>query len=69
MRTSCRTFRGLPCDQVKQLEAGLHCVRLQRAAGQDVEARVVAPGELLGDVVRRSIDAPLFITYALVDVC
>lgn len=40
------------CKQVKQLEPGLHCLRLHRAEEQDVEVRFVAPGEALRDVVR-----------------
>ncbi|XP_024860905.1 T-lymphoma invasion and metastasis-inducing protein 2 isoform X2 [Kryptolebias marmoratus] len=37
--------------KVKQLDLDSHCLRLQRRAGRDVEARYVAPGELLRDVV------------------
>ncbi|KAM4723534.1 rho guanine nucleotide exchange factor TIAM2 isoform 2-T5 [Anableps anableps] len=37
--------------KVKQLDPGLHCLRLHRQAGQDVEVRYLAPGELLHDVV------------------
>lgn len=37
--------------KVKQLDPGLHCIRLHRQAGQDVEVRYLAPDELLHDVV------------------
>lgn len=43
----------LLCKQVKQLDPGAHCLRLHRRAGQHVEVRYMAPGELLRDVVRR----------------
>ncbi|KAM4541359.1 rho guanine nucleotide exchange factor TIAM2 [Fundulus diaphanus] len=36
--------------KVKQLDPGLHCVRLHRQAGQDVEVRYLGSGELLHDV-------------------
>lgn len=47
-------IEGVSRKQVKQLEPSLHCLRLHRATGQDVEARYVAPGELLRDLVRRA---------------
>uniref|UniRef100_A0A087XGU0 TIAM Rac1 associated GEF 2 n=1 Tax=Poecilia formosa TaxID=48698 RepID=A0A087XGU0_POEFO len=37
--------------KVKQLDPGLHCIRLHRQAGQNVEVRYLAPGELLHDAV------------------
>ncbi|XP_072220920.1 rho guanine nucleotide exchange factor TIAM2-like isoform X1 [Leuresthes tenuis] len=37
--------------KVKQLDPGSHCLRLHRRAGQDVEVRYLASGELLRDVV------------------
>uniref|UniRef100_A0AAX7VNY6 TIAM Rac1 associated GEF 2a n=1 Tax=Astatotilapia calliptera TaxID=8154 RepID=A0AAX7VNY6_ASTCA len=37
----------------EDLDPGAHCLRLHRRAGQHVEVRYVAPGELLRDVVRR----------------
>ncbi|MEQ2309796.1 hypothetical protein AMECASPLE_002262 [Ameca splendens] len=37
--------------KVKQLDPDLHCIRLHRQAGQDVEVRSLAPGELLHNVV------------------
>lgn len=46
------SIKGLLCKQVKQLDPGSHCLRLQRQAGRDVEVRHVAHGELLRDVVR-----------------
>ncbi|XP_077945634.1 rho guanine nucleotide exchange factor TIAM2 isoform X2 [Gasterosteus aculeatus] len=42
--------------KVKQLDAGLHCLRLHRRAGQGVEVRYLAPGELLGDVVNDQLE-------------
>lgn len=42
------------CTQVKQLDPGLHFLRLHRRVGQNTEVRLVAPGELLRDVVRRA---------------
>ncbi|XP_029316013.1 LOW QUALITY PROTEIN: T-lymphoma invasion and metastasis-inducing protein 2 [Cottoperca gobio] len=42
--------------KVKQLDAGLHCLRLHRRAGQGVEVRHVAPGELLADVVNDQLE-------------
>ncbi|XP_014324304.1 T-lymphoma invasion and metastasis-inducing protein 2 [Xiphophorus maculatus] len=37
--------------KVKQLDPGLHCIRLHRQAGQNVEVRYLAPAELLHEVV------------------
>ncbi|XP_028251019.1 T-lymphoma invasion and metastasis-inducing protein 2 isoform X2 [Parambassis ranga] len=42
--------------KVKQLDPVLHCLRLHRQAGQDVEVRYVAPGELLHDVVNDQLE-------------
>ncbi|XP_075964494.1 rho guanine nucleotide exchange factor TIAM2 [Anarhichas minor] len=42
--------------KVKQLDAGLHCLRLLRRAGQGVEVRYLAPGELLRDVVNDQLE-------------
>ncbi|XP_010729569.3 T-lymphoma invasion and metastasis-inducing protein 2 isoform X1 [Larimichthys crocea] len=42
--------------KVKQLDPGLHCLRLHRRAGQDVEVRYVAPGELLCYVVNDQLE-------------
>ncbi|XP_056249833.1 rho guanine nucleotide exchange factor TIAM2 isoform X1 [Seriola aureovittata] len=36
--------------KVKQLDPGLHCLRLHRRAGQDAEVRYVAAGELVHDM-------------------
>uniref|UniRef100_A0A3P8U022 TIAM Rac1 associated GEF 2 n=1 Tax=Amphiprion percula TaxID=161767 RepID=A0A3P8U022_AMPPE len=47
---------GLLCKQVKQLDPSLHCLRLHRRAGQDVEVRYMAPGELLRDVVNDQLE-------------
>ncbi|CAN9502292.1 unnamed protein product [Ophioblennius macclurei] len=41
----------LAACKVKQLDPGLHCLRLLRTAEQDVEVRYLVPGELLHDVV------------------
>uniref|UniRef100_A0AAQ5YM06 TIAM Rac1 associated GEF 2a n=1 Tax=Amphiprion ocellaris TaxID=80972 RepID=A0AAQ5YM06_AMPOC len=59
---SCRpehrplNIRGLLCKQVKRLDPSLHCLRLHRRAGQDVEVRYMAPGELLRDVVNDQLE-------------
>ncbi|XP_074517408.1 rho guanine nucleotide exchange factor TIAM2 isoform X1 [Sebastes fasciatus] len=42
--------------KVKQLDAGLHCLRLHRRAGQGAEVRYVAPRELLRDVVNDQLE-------------
>ncbi|XP_039993506.1 T-lymphoma invasion and metastasis-inducing protein 2 isoform X2 [Xiphias gladius] len=42
--------------KVKQLDLGLHCLRLHRRAGQGVEVRYVAPGELLRDMVNDQLE-------------
>ncbi|XP_014189081.1 rho guanine nucleotide exchange factor TIAM2 isoform X4 [Haplochromis burtoni] len=42
--------------KVKQLDPGAHCLRLHRRAGQHVEVRYVAPGELLRDVVNDQLE-------------
>ncbi|XP_041809076.1 T-lymphoma invasion and metastasis-inducing protein 2 isoform X2 [Chelmon rostratus] len=42
--------------KVKQLDPGLHCLRLHRRAGQDAEVRFVASGELLCDVVNDQLE-------------
>uniref|UniRef100_UPI0037E74F56 rho guanine nucleotide exchange factor TIAM2-like n=1 Tax=Semicossyphus pulcher TaxID=241346 RepID=UPI0037E74F56 len=42
--------------KVKQLDPALHCLRLHRRAGQEVEVRYVAPGELLCDVVNDQLE-------------
>ncbi|XP_069544008.1 rho guanine nucleotide exchange factor TIAM2-like isoform X1 [Brachyistius frenatus] len=42
--------------KVKQLDAGVHCLRLHGRAGQDVEVRYAAPGELLGDVLNDQLE-------------
>ncbi|XP_022059824.2 rho guanine nucleotide exchange factor TIAM2 isoform X1 [Acanthochromis polyacanthus] len=42
--------------KVKQLDPGLHCLRLHRRAGQGVEVRYMAPGELLHDVVNDQLE-------------
>eukprot|EP00064_Thunnus_orientalis_P006618 superscaffoldBa00000696_g6636 len=41
---------------VKQLDPGLHCLRLHRRVGPDVEFRHVAPGEFLRDVVNDQLE-------------
>lgn len=47
-------IKGLLCKQVKQLEPGLHCLRLHTGAGREALVRCVAPAELLADVVRKA---------------
>ncbi|KAM7403876.1 hypothetical protein PAMA_004347 [Pampus argenteus] len=42
--------------KVKQLDPGLHYLRLHRRVGADVEVRHVAPGELLQDVVNDQLE-------------
>ncbi|CAB1419196.1 unnamed protein product [Pleuronectes platessa] len=42
--------------KVKQLEPALHCLRLHRRAGQDVEVRCVASGELVSDMVNDQLE-------------
>ncbi|XP_070775944.1 rho guanine nucleotide exchange factor TIAM2-like [Enoplosus armatus] len=42
--------------KVKQLDPGLHCLRLHRRAGQDVEVQYMAPGEVLCDVVNDQLE-------------
>ncbi|KAM7376528.1 hypothetical protein PAMP_006255 [Pampus punctatissimus] len=42
--------------KVKQLDPGLHYLRLHRRVGADVEVRHVAPGELLRDVVNDQLE-------------
>ncbi|XP_070835442.1 rho guanine nucleotide exchange factor TIAM2-like isoform X1 [Chaetodon trifascialis] len=42
--------------KVKQLDPGLHCLRLHRRVGQDAEVRFVASGELLRDVVNDQLE-------------
>ncbi|XP_026155401.1 T-lymphoma invasion and metastasis-inducing protein 2 isoform X2 [Mastacembelus armatus] len=42
--------------KVKQLDPGLHCLRLHRRTGPDVEVRYVAPDELLQDVVNDQLE-------------
>lgn len=42
--------------KVKQLDPGAHCLRLHRRAGQHVEVRYVAPGELLRDAVNDQLE-------------
>lgn len=42
--------------KVKQLDPGAHCLRLHRRAGQHVEVRYMAPGELLRDVVNDQLE-------------
>ncbi|XP_008275089.1 T-lymphoma invasion and metastasis-inducing protein 2 [Stegastes partitus] len=51
--------------KVKQLDPGLHCLRLHRRAGQDVEVRYVAPGELLRDVVNDQLEVVQGNVFAL----
>uniref|UniRef100_A0AAX7SN98 TIAM Rac1 associated GEF 2a n=1 Tax=Astatotilapia calliptera TaxID=8154 RepID=A0AAX7SN98_ASTCA len=55
---ACRllSIYRLLCKQVKQLDPGAHCLRLHRRAGQHVEVRYVAPGELLRDVVNDQLE-------------
>ncbi|XP_069392513.1 rho guanine nucleotide exchange factor TIAM2 isoform X1 [Paralichthys olivaceus] len=42
--------------KVKQLDPALHCLRLHRRAGQDMEVRCVASGELVSNVVREQLE-------------
>ncbi|XP_042244005.1 rho guanine nucleotide exchange factor TIAM2 isoform X1 [Thunnus maccoyii] len=42
--------------KVKQLDPGLHCLRLHRRVGPDMEFRHVAPGEFLRDVVNDQLE-------------
>ncbi|XP_039642109.1 T-lymphoma invasion and metastasis-inducing protein 2-like isoform X2 [Perca fluviatilis] len=42
--------------KVKQLDPGLHCLRLHRRAPQGVEVQYVGPGELLCDVVNDQLE-------------
>ncbi|XP_010775044.1 T-lymphoma invasion and metastasis-inducing protein 2 [Notothenia coriiceps] len=42
--------------KVKQLDEGLHCLRLHRREGQGAGVRDVAPGELLRDVVNDQLE-------------
>ncbi|XP_040925194.1 rho guanine nucleotide exchange factor TIAM2 isoform X2 [Betta splendens] len=42
--------------KVKQLDPGLHSLRVHSRTGQDVEIRYVAPGELLHDVVTEQLE-------------
>ncbi|KAL7380090.1 hypothetical protein ABVT39_011533 [Epinephelus coioides] len=42
--------------KVKQLDPGLHCLRLHRQARESVEVRYVGPGELVRDVVNDQLE-------------
>nr|XP_043903389.1 rho guanine nucleotide exchange factor TIAM2-like isoform X2 [Solea senegalensis] len=42
--------------KVKQLDPSVHCLRRHRRVGQDVEVRLVAPGELLSDLVNEQLE-------------
>ncbi|XP_029982892.1 T-lymphoma invasion and metastasis-inducing protein 2 isoform X2 [Sphaeramia orbicularis] len=42
--------------KVKQLDPGLHCLRLHRRGGQEVEVRYVTPVELVHDVVNDQLE-------------
>ncbi|XP_036927744.1 T-lymphoma invasion and metastasis-inducing protein 2 [Acanthopagrus latus] len=42
--------------KVKQLDPGLHFIRLHRRVGQNMEVRLVAPGEFLRDVVNDQLE-------------
>ncbi|XP_022606929.1 T-lymphoma invasion and metastasis-inducing protein 2 isoform X3 [Seriola dumerili] len=42
--------------KVKQLDPGLHCLRLHRRAGQDAEVRYVTAGELVRDMVNDQLE-------------
>ncbi|XP_034381461.1 T-lymphoma invasion and metastasis-inducing protein 2 isoform X1 [Cyclopterus lumpus] len=53
------------CKQVKQLDAGVHCLRLHRRAGLGVEVRYLAPGELLRDVVNDQLEVVPVNVFAL----
>ncbi|KAM3871319.1 rho guanine nucleotide exchange factor TIAM2 [Diretmus argenteus] len=46
--------------KVKQLDPDLHCLRLHRLVGQDVQVRYLAPGELVHDMVHDQLEvAPM----------
>ncbi|XP_068195450.1 rho guanine nucleotide exchange factor TIAM2-like [Antennarius striatus] len=51
--------------KVKQLDPGLHCLRLQRRVGQDLEVRFVAPGELLLDLVNDELEVVPFNVFTV----
>ncbi|XP_029349756.1 T-lymphoma invasion and metastasis-inducing protein 2 isoform X2 [Echeneis naucrates] len=42
--------------KVKQLDPDLHCLRMHRQVGQELEVQYVAPGELVGDMVNDQLE-------------
>ncbi|KAM4625439.1 rho guanine nucleotide exchange factor TIAM2 [Polymixia lowei] len=51
--------------KVKQLDPGLHCLRLHRRVGQDVEVRYLAAGEILQDMVCDQLEVVPLNVYTL----
>nr|XP_020464224.1 T-lymphoma invasion and metastasis-inducing protein 2 isoform X2 [Monopterus albus] len=51
--------------KVKHLDPGLHCLRLHRGVGQDVEVQYVAPGEFLHSVVNDQLEVVPVNVFAL----